>query len=217
MPVPVFPLPGTVFFPRTELPLHVFEARYREMVRDALAGDRLIVMTLLAPGWEKNYDGRPPIHSIGTLGRIEDLVQLDDGRFDLLLLGLRRVAIHEEPSGKLYRLAKVESLPERPADETDLAVRRAKLELLASHDYLMRELNQDEQSSLVLDDQTSFELAVNAACADLPVEAAKRQALLEEGDLRARQQRVSKLIDELLFDVLQLKALRPGTQRGILA
>ena len=63
--IPIFPLPNVVLFPNVFLPLHIFEPRYREMVGDALAGDRMIGMTLLKPGWEHEYEGRPPVYATG--------------------------------------------------------------------------------------------------------------------------------------------------------
>src|SRR5512145_454301 len=68
--IPIFALPTVVFFPRTYLPLHVFEPRYREMVQDAAREGRCIGMALLKEGWESNYYGNPPIFSMGCVGRL---------------------------------------------------------------------------------------------------------------------------------------------------
>lgn len=112
--IPVFPL-NVVLFPGEQLPLHIFEPRYRQMTRDALAGDRLIAMVLLRPGWEADYQGRPPLHPVACLGRVLAEERLDDGRYNLLLRGLRRVHILDEiPTGALYRTAHVELLAEQP-------------------------------------------------------------------------------------------------------
>src|SRR5205085_1976564 len=86
----LFPLPNVVLFPQVVQPLHIFEPRYREMTADALADDRLIAMALLQPGWEADYEGRPPIHPICCLGRIFAEKHLPDGRYNLLLRGLTR-------------------------------------------------------------------------------------------------------------------------------
>lgn len=67
-PLPLFPLPETVFFPHTLLPLHVFEPRYRAMVADCLAGEKRMVVVRLLPGWEQDYYGRPPIHTVAGAG-----------------------------------------------------------------------------------------------------------------------------------------------------
>ena len=94
--VRVFPLPNLVLFPHVMQPLHIFEPRYRELLEDALAGDRLIAMALLAPGWQKTYDGRPPLYPMACLGRITTHHQLESGAYNVLLLGLRRVRLVEE-------------------------------------------------------------------------------------------------------------------------
>lgn len=107
----LFPLPNLVLFPHVMQPLHIFEPRYRELLTDALAGDQLIAMAMLSPGWEKNYDGRPPLESMACLARIAAHQPQADGRHNVLLLGLRRVRIQREmPPTRLYREAIVEVL-----------------------------------------------------------------------------------------------------------
>src|ERR1700730_12850904 len=88
--VRLFPLPNVVLFPHVTLPLHIFEPRYRAMTADALAGDRLITMMLLRPGWEEQYEGRPPLYPVGCVGKIVTDQKLDDGRYNLLLRGVSR-------------------------------------------------------------------------------------------------------------------------------
>ena len=94
--LPLFPLPNVVLFPNVFLPLHIFEPRYREMVADAIAGDRLIGMVLLRPGWEHDYEGRPPVFPIGCSGVITHVERLADGRYNIILRGLERFRILEE-------------------------------------------------------------------------------------------------------------------------
>src|SRR5215467_11468730 len=110
----LFPLPNLVLFPHVMQPLHMFEPRYRRMTRDALAGDRLIALVLLRPGWEADYKGRPPVHAVACLGRILAEERLNDGRYNLLLRGLGRIRIEEElPRETPYRVARAELLAER--------------------------------------------------------------------------------------------------------
>ena len=94
--IPVFPLPDVVFFPGTVLPLHVFETRYRAMVRDALAADRTIAVALLQPGWEQRNAGNPEYFPVATAGRMEELETTSDGRYYFKLAGLVRVRLGEE-------------------------------------------------------------------------------------------------------------------------
>ena len=112
--IPIFPLPEVVLFPHTLLPLHIFEARYRQMVRDCLAGDRRLAMALLRPGWEADYYGRPPIYPIAGAGEIIEHEELPDGRFNVVVRGTMRIGITAElPIDKPYRVARAKPLPDR--------------------------------------------------------------------------------------------------------
>jgi uncharacterized protein len=94
--VRLFPLPNLVLFPHVMQPLHVFEQRYRDLLEDALAGDGLVTMAALAPGWERNYEGRPALYRMACLGRIVSHCRQADGTYNVLLLGLRRVQLVRE-------------------------------------------------------------------------------------------------------------------------
>ena len=106
--VRLFPLPNLVLFPNVVQPLHIFEPRYREMLEDSLAADQLIAIALLQPGWEADYDERPSIFPVTCIGRVVSHSRLEDGRYNLLLLGLRRASvIRELPATTSYRMAEV--------------------------------------------------------------------------------------------------------------
>src|SRR5688572_21685506 len=130
--IPVFPLPNVVLFPSVFLPLHIFEPRYRRMVDDALNGDRIVGMVLLRPGWEGNYEGRPPVYPIGCAGVITHAERLPDGRFNIVLRGMEKFRITGEDADRPYRLAHVEAVPERSIDADMLEIRaeRRRLESL---------------------------------------------------------------------------------------
>jgi len=115
--MPLFPLPSTVFYPGTPLPLHIFEPRYRQMTFDALEGERKIGMVLLKPDWEASYFGRPKIFSIGCVGSIEKEIRHPDGKYNFTLVGLRRFRILREVDGKLYRCAEIDLLEEQNEQE----------------------------------------------------------------------------------------------------
>jgi Lon protease-like protein len=115
--IPLFPLPEVVLFPGVERPLLIYEPRYREMIADALKGDRIIGTVLLRPGFEADYEGRPPIYGIGCAGAIEDYEELPDGRYAILLRGLTPFRIVSEEQRKPYRLARVEAVPDVLKDE----------------------------------------------------------------------------------------------------
>lgn len=117
--LPIFPLPNVVLFPDALLPLHIFEPRYQAMTEDALEGNRLIGMVLLAPGPRKQR-GRPPVYPVGCSGSITQADRLSDGRFNLVLQGLRRFRIqHEEASGTPYRVVTAELLEDPSFEELD--------------------------------------------------------------------------------------------------
>jgi hypothetical protein len=94
--IPVFPLPDVVLFPGVFLPLHIFEPRYREMVKDSLAGDRLIGISLLRPGWDHDAEGRPAIYPVGCVGLISHVEETEDGRYNLVLRGVEKFRVVRE-------------------------------------------------------------------------------------------------------------------------
>ena len=113
MTIPVFPLPATVFYPGTLLPLHIFEPRYREMTTDALEGKRIKGKVLQKSNCEEDYFGKPQIFHTGCVGNIEKEIKHPDGKYNFTLTGLRRFRIIKEEEGKLYRQAKIELLEEK--------------------------------------------------------------------------------------------------------
>src|SRR3954454_13738855 len=129
--LPLFPLPNVVLFPNVFLPLHIFEPRYREMVADALASDRMIGMVLLRPGWDRDYEGRPPIYSVGCSGLLTHNERLSDGRYNIVIRGIERFRIVEEDHTLSYRRAAIEPLRDTPISAGDRAAilrQRSKLE-----------------------------------------------------------------------------------------
>jgi len=128
--IPLFPLQDVMLFPNISRPFHIFEPRYRAMVADALKGDRVIGMVLLEPGHEAEYEGNPPIRSVGCAGAIADVEMFPDGRYDLQLRCVTRFRILDEDQSRAYRLATVEPLPEpmTAADRAALADQRVALE-----------------------------------------------------------------------------------------
>src|SRR5947208_7639880 len=105
--IPLFPLPNLVFFPRTYVPLHIFEPRYRDMVQAAAASHRMVGMVLLKEGWEADYEGAPAIFAMGCVGRMMNVQRLSDGRSNILLQGLRRFEIQHEVGAESYRQGRI--------------------------------------------------------------------------------------------------------------
>ncbi|MCC6494077.1 MAG: LON peptidase substrate-binding domain-containing protein [Pirellulales bacterium] len=109
----LFPLPDLVMFPHVMQPLHIFEPRYRAMLNDALDSDGLIAMSVLSPGWESDYDGRPTVFPQLCLGKVVTHQRLEDGRYNIMLLGMRRARVTAEcPATRSFRRAEVEVLDE---------------------------------------------------------------------------------------------------------
>ena len=105
----LFPLPGVVLFPKAVLPLHIFEPRYKQMTEDALASDGLVTIVMIRPPAGGKVKGVPALEEYGCVGRILKYERLADGKFNFLLLGLRRVRlVREVPSGAPYRAAEAE-------------------------------------------------------------------------------------------------------------
>ncbi len=191
--LPIFPLPSVVLFPNVFLPLHIFEPRYRQMIADALAGDRIIGMVTLQQGHEEDYEGVPPVYATGCSGLITHSERLDDGRYNIILRGLEKFSIHSEEMpavGRLYRSAVI-----TPIDETVRATER---------DELRRERKR-LQNLLVplfhgglegrLPDAMPDEDLVNALAQYLEFDSMEKLALLERHGALARCRSMVELLE----------------------
>jgi uncharacterized protein len=191
--IPIFPLPNVVLFPRMPLPLHVFEPRYRKMVADALRSHQTIGMTLLQPGWEEDYEGRPPVYAVGCAGTIERSEPLTDGRYNILLRGETRFRVTGERAGEPYRLAVVEALPDAPGDPEEIeSMRRAVLAAIGR--------SSEGPVSLVLQAELPSDLFVNALAQSLDLAPVEKQSLLDCDTIAARYGRLLEILDFLLLE-----------------
>ncbi len=185
--IPIFPLAEVVHFPRTDLRLHIFEPRYRQLVRDLLARDegaRWIGMVLLKPGGREDEEGRPEIFEAGTAGRMIAVDFLPDGRSNIVLRGGFRFEVERELDTQPYRQAIVRPLEEPELAERDpdlVALRREIMDLSGS---LIREMGE----RFPLDEQEVAELAgaeleemVNRLAAELDLPPRRKLQLLVEG------------------------------------
>ena len=174
--IPVFPLSGGLVFPRADLPLNIFEPRYRAMVSDALARDRRIGM--IQP--QRGDDGA--LFSVGCLGHIDEVEALDDGRFNIMLAGEARFRIQRElPVTTPFRQVEAELLPERD-NEALASVERALFEREARRfaDAQGYGVNWEEVTRL---DDVSL---INGVSQIAPFDAASKQALLEADGVSER-------------------------------
>lgn len=190
--VRLFPLPNVVLFPGAALPLHIFEPRYRQMTADALAGDRRITMVRLREGWETEYLGLPAIYDVACVGEVLGSQRRPDGRYDLLLLGVARARILEEPAtDKLYRVARVEVLRERvPPTEIE--------QTLAGLTEAVRTWVPDAAWEAGLSDKLGGAAPLSVACDllafHLPLPPDFKQELLEELDVARRAARLTEYL-----------------------
>jgi len=185
--IPIFPLADVVLFPNMSRPLHIFEPRYRTMVADALEGDRLIGMVLLKSGYEADYEGRPPIYSIGCAGRIIQAEQLPDGRYAIALRGLVKFRVTGEEASRPYRLAHVEALPELLEEEEEGTLRELRQQLTA---LLASTVPGSQPPPPELPDED----LVNGLAQFLDILPRARQELLEQQGPLARAQALINLL-----------------------
>lgn len=201
--IPIFPLPEVVFFPETVLPLHVFEPRYRQMIANCLAGDRRLGVVMLRPGWERDYQGRPPVHDVAGAGEIIQAEMLTDGRYNILLDGRMRVRIlaEEDPGeARLYRVARAERLEDRGPSPSDRTFPGRLQELRTAHARLLLALGQshpDVVGRLTVAGALPGAVIDRIVSAVVP-DAAVRQRLLEALDVSERLDVAVEALGELL-------------------
>jgi Lon protease-like protein len=196
--IPIFPLPSVVLFPNVFLPLHIFEPRYRQMVTDALAGERMIGMVLLQPGYEADYERSPAVYGVGCAGLITHVERLAEGGFNIVLRGLERFRIvgEESPSSAvLYRRALISPLSEPDTDgpRAALKLERQKLEAMVAP------LFNGTLAERGLPPAMPDEDLINALAQYLELEPVEKQALLERDGPLARCRS--------LLELLEMKAL----------
>jgi Lon protease-like protein len=186
--VRLFPLPNLVLYPHVMQPLHIFEERYREMLEDALDDDGLIAMALLEPGWEMDYDSRPPIAPLACLGKVVAHHRLDDGRYNLLLLGVQRVRIvHELDPLRSFRQAQVELIEDCNDFATPTDRDRLQQKLLAAFQkHLPCTCQLPEQLEDLLSRHMPLGLLTDLAAYALPLDLSVKQALLAEARVSVR-------------------------------
>jgi Lon protease-like protein len=220
--IPIFPLADVVLFPKLRVPLRIFEPRYRQMTRAALGAGGQIGMVTVRPEHIQQSDADPPVFAIGCEGRIIHSELLDDGRYNIVLMGTRRIRICREvpPDGeRLYRLAEVEYLAESPSGVMDVAADDAEgdddgiargniLGLL--RELVDHERDDDERTEITAElfDGFDDELFVNSLAQSLAFSASEKQGLIECDGIR---ERLDQLLALLQF---RLAAIRSGQSGG---
>jgi Lon protease-like protein len=170
----------------------VFEPRYCELVEAALADDRLVATALLMPGWEHDYDGRPPVHEIGCLGRVTAHHQREDGSYNVMLLGLRRVRLLGDlPAPASFRVVRIEALAGvfPPGDTAAVPDLKRRLQGALAW-FLPRGKQTEDHFSRLLGSDVSLERLTDAVSSMLDVDLGKKQALLAEGSVCRRAEQL---------------------------
>jgi Lon protease-like protein len=202
--IPLFPLATVVFFPNTLLPLHVFEPRYRQMVKDIIDGERIIGMVLLKPGWEKSYEGNPEIYSVVGMGRIVNSEPLDDGRFNIVLYGLKRVKIIDIVKDIPYRLARVEILEDVHGTNENIYRERI-VELILRWNGI---IGKEHESHLInIDTRLPLENLIDAIASTSVSNVFEKQELLEEINVQKRAENILTHL-ETKIEVISIVAKR---------
>lgn len=191
----VFPLPSTVLFPGTVLPLHIFEPRYRTMVADALASDKAMAIVMVKDDGPRDMHTPPAVHDVATAGRIIHAETLPDGRFNILLHGLQRVRLLEELNEERpYRTFRASLIPQ----PGEAQLERASRELGRLQSCVLSLTNaletKDEQLVEVLRATPDPVQLADILSAAVVSDSALQQRLLAQDDFGYR---VNKLIDVL--------------------
>ncbi len=194
-PLPVFPLPGVVLFPGAQLPLHVFELRYRAMVREALSAERIIALALLRPGWELDYHGSPEFYPLGCLARIDAAAWLPDDCYDLHVLGLARARLGHAVREFPYRAVRTQVLPQEPFSEDDPLVQLERRALIVAGTRLARLAAPEGEPPAEVGEGLGFEALVNTLCMRLEAEPMEKLALLEMDSVLERARRARELME----------------------
>lgn len=202
----VFPLPSVVLLPGGTQPLHIFEQRYRDMVRDALASDTVFAMAQVAAGQEGLLSHKPQLDDMVCAGVVTNHERLEDGRYNLELAGVARARIVRElPQTHLYREVEVEVLPDAPYEgPEEPALRQAVLELIARIPVELGE--RVAQLAGPVRGGALADIVGNTVLSDVP----RRQEMLRLTDVPARMRAITE-------DVLNLVArLKPRKPEGYL-
>jgi Lon protease-like protein len=197
----LFPLPEVVLLPHTLVPLHIFEPRYRQMTEDALADDQLVTMIKIRPSAKGQPWVEPvPLMEVGCLGKIVRHERLPDGRFNFLLLGISRVRLTREiDSGKLYRIAEAEEMPDivsGPTQDVPQIERTELVEMFRAVLKARRELDDDLLTFLNSPEPLGILTDIMAQALTLPSET--KQDLLAEPNVERRVSTLWTILSELL-------------------
>ena len=205
--ISLFPLPSSVFYPKTVLPLHIFEPRYRDMVAHSIDTGQWIGMVLLESGYEEEYFDNPVIKSIGCAGSLEKWDLQDDGKYNIVLRGQSRFRIIREVGDYLFREAEVEILPavnDRNYTENDPEISQLMNSYQKFTQLLPDENPQNVELELSESDTLGEVVDLLAYLFELPLD--QQQQLIEESDVLKRHRTLMAHLQLKISIVQQSKA-----------
>ena len=195
--IPVFPLSNFIFFPKTTVPLNIFEKRYLEMIDDAMKGDRIIGM--IQP--KESNQNSPLLYNIGCAGKITSFNETDDRRYLIVITGISRFKISQEiKTENLYRKCKVDySNFKSDLGDTKEEIKFSDLELIFKN---LKSLF-DKQGYLInwkeLEKQ-SLDETINTLSMASPFSLEEKQILLETTNLDERKKKLEEILNTYVLD-----------------
>jgi uncharacterized protein len=198
--LPMFPLPGTVFFPNTLMPLHVFEPRYRAMTQYCIEHSWPMALALIEPGHEDSQPGAPPVAQMASIGHLVMHEELDDGRYNIVLQGVARIRILEEQphENRPYRTVRAQLVSDYIIPDRDLLKRKAAAVRAALTSLMIRDHKIRDMVSAPLLETRSPAVLADAVSAMIFNDPVKRQQQLDCARVHDRLDLVLDRLSELL-------------------
>ena len=197
--IPIFPLSNFIIFPKTTVPLNIFEPRYLDMVNDSMKSDKLIGM--IQPKNSKNENAKPKLHNVGCLGKITSFRETEDGRYLIELKGkIRFQIINEINTDKKYRSVEVDYNDYA----NDLSDEKVKLNF-SDLELIFKDLKSlFEKRGFIINwkalEKQSLNETINALAMASPFSLEEKQILLEAKNLDIRKNKIAEILQTYIFD-----------------
>ena len=203
--IPVFPLSNFIIFPKTTVPLNIFEPRYIEMINDAMSGNRIIGM--IQP--KSNTATKPSLYDIGCAGKITSFNETDDGRYIIILTGISRFKITEEiKTEKLYRECNVNfNVFSNDLVKKNIDIKFSDLELIFK-DLKNLFVKQGYEINWKELENQSLDQTINTLSMASPFSLEEKQILLETTNLNERKKKLEEILSTYNFDNFENKTIQ---------
>ncbi len=203
--IPVFPLSNFIIFPKTTVPLNIFEPRYIEMINDAMSGNRIIGM--IQP--KSNTATKPSLYDIGCAGKITSFNETDDGRYIIILTGISRFKITEEiKTKKLYRECNVNfDFFSNDLIKKNIDIKFSDLELIFK-DLKNLFVKQGYEINWKELEKQSLDQTINTLSMASPFSLEEKQILLETTNLNERKKKLEEILSTYNFDNFENKTIQ---------